>query len=141
MKKKFRQVVFLLLTAAIVLSFAGCGKGGKEDLWENAMFSQDDEIGAGKTEITVEVQAEERSVELTVHTDREFLGEALLEHQLIEGENGDYGLYITAVNGIRADYNKDRRYWALYQDGEYLMAGVDSTGISDGDHYEFVYSK
>lgn len=141
MKKIFRPAVFLLLAAAVFLSFAGCGKNGKHDLWENAMFQQDQVIGTGETKIIIEVRTEDRSVELTVHTVKELLGDALLEHKLIEGEDGDYGLYVKAVNGIPADYEKDRRYWALYKGGEYLMTGVDSTGISDGDHYEFVYSK
>ena len=141
MKNNIRRAVFLLLAAAILLSFSGCGKTGKQDLWEKAMFTQDQVIGTGETKIIIEVRTEDRSVELTVHTDKELLGDALLEHKLIEGEDGDYGLYVKAVNGIPADYEKDRRYWALYKGGEYLMTGVDGTGISDGDHYEFVYSK
>ena len=60
---------------------------------------------------------------------------------MIEGEMGAYGMYIKSVNGVQADYDVDQAYWAVYQDGEYLMTGVDSTEVSDGAHYELVYTK
>ena len=50
-------------------------------------------------------------------------------------------MYIKSVNGVQADYDVDQAYWAVYQDGEYLMTGVDSTEVSDGAHYELVYTK
>ena len=60
---------------------------------------------------------------------------------LVEGETGDYGLYIKVVDGLRADYDLDGAYWAISKDGEYLMTGADSTPIADGEHYELTYTK
>ena len=54
---------------------------------------------------------------------------------LIEGEEGPYGLYVKVVNGIRADYDKDKVYWAFYINGDYAMSGVDVTEICAGDEY------
>ena len=44
-------------------------------------------------------------------------------------------------SGITADYDVDQSYWGFYKGGEYMMTGVDSTVIADGDAYELVYSK
>ena len=64
-----------------------------------------------------------------------------MEHNIISGENGAYGLYVKTVNGILADYNITKSYWSINKDGEYMLTGVDSTKIEDGDVYEFVYTK
>lgn len=72
-----------------------------------------------------------------IHTDKTVVGEALVDLGLIEGENGDYGLYVKKVNGITADYDTDGVYWAFYINGEYAQTGVDVTEIKEGDSYTF----
>ena len=67
--------------------------------------------------------------------------ERLLEHGLIEGENGAYGIYIKTVNGILADYDIDQSYWAVSKNGEAATTGVDGISFLDGEHYELVYTK
>lgn len=69
------------------------------------------------------------------------LRQALEGAGLISGEEGAYGLYIKVVDGITADYDVDQSWWGLYKDGVQLNTGVDGVTISDGDHYELVYSK
>jgi len=76
-----------------------------------------------------------------IHTDKTIVGEALQELGLLEGEEGAYGLYVTVVGGIRADYDKDGVYWAFYIDGEYAMSGVDVTEIEAGKTYAFKVEK
>lgn len=76
-----------------------------------------------------------------IHTEKTIVGEALQELGLLEGEEGAYGLYVTVVNGIRADYDKDGVYWAFYIDGEYAMSGVDVTEIEAGRSYAFKVEK
>ena len=56
---------------------------------------------------------------------------------LIDGEVGEFGLYVKTVNGITADYDKDGKYWAFYINGEYAQPGVDSIEITEGDSYSF----
>ena len=73
-----------------------------------------------------------------IHTDAETVGEALLALELIEGEVGDYGLYITSVNGITADWDAEQSYWAFYVNGEYAQTGVDTTPVMEGAAYELV---
>ena len=76
-----------------------------------------------------------------IHTDKETVGEALLELELITGEDGEFGLYVKQVNGITADYDVDQTYWAFYVDGEYAMSGVDVTNIEEGKTYAFKVEK
>ena len=45
------------------------------------------------------------------------------------------------MNGIVADYDVDKAYWSLTKDGEAHMSGASDTIISDGDKYEFTYTK
>jgi len=88
----------------------------------------------------LEVVALDKSVTLTIHSDKSALGDALIEHKLIEGEKGAYGLYVKKVNGITADYDENQCYWGLNKNGESVMTGVDGVVFEDGDHYEFVYT-
>ena len=76
-----------------------------------------------------------------IYTDKTTVGEALLELGLIEGDMGDYGLYVKKVNGITADYEVDGTYWAFYIGDDYGMTGVDMTNIEPGTTYAFKVSK
>ena len=76
-----------------------------------------------------------------IHTDEETVGAALLALELIVGEEGPYGLYVKSVNGISADYDKDKVYWAFYVNDDYGMTGVDMTTIEEGTRYSFRISK
>ena len=72
-----------------------------------------------------------------VLTDKTTVGEALLDAQIIAGEDGQYGLYVKTVDGETLDYDTDGKYWAFYINGEYGMTGVDMTDITEGTAYEF----
>ena len=129
------------LTLILLICLCSCNTVDAEGLWENATHRRDKTFGKGETTVQLEVKVEDKSVTFTINTDKEILGDALLEHELIAGEEGAFGLYVKQVNGIVADYDVDKSYWALYKNGEYCMTGVDTTPIADGEHYEFVYSK
>ena len=89
----------------------------------------------------MEVKAEEKSVTFTVHTDKDTVGAALIEHGLIAGDEGQFGLYVKYVNGMLADYDIDQTYWSFYINGEMAMTGVDGTPITEGETYQLVYTK
>lgn len=112
-----------------------------DPLWENATYTEDVALGEGETAIEVEVKAGEKAITVTINTDAENLEEAILGAQLVQGEEGAYGLYIKTVNGILADYDVDKSYWAMYKDGEYLTSSAKQTLITTGDHFELVYTK
>ena len=105
---------------------------------------QQDENIVGEGDISfkfIVVDADGKETEFTVKTDADTVGKALLDANLIAGEDSEYGLYVKTVNGITADYDTDGSYWAFYINGEYAMTGVDSTEIEDGATYTFKVEK
>ena len=136
-----KRILSLLLILCLALTLCACGKEKVPELWQDALYTEDTELGQGAKAITVQVQAEDKTVNFTIHTDCATLGEALLEHGLIAGEDSEFGLYVKQVNGITADYDVDQTYWGFYSGGEYMMSGVDTTEISGGESYELIRTK
>lgn len=98
--------------------------------------------GGAEVTFTFEVVDAEGAMEtFEVTTDKATVGEALLEQGLIKGEDGPYGLYVTEVNGITADFDATGTYWAFYIDGGYAATGVDTTTAEDGAAYAFKVEK
>ena len=142
MKRILRSTLLVLVAITVLFSLASCLVPIDADaVWADAVYTEDTAFGSGAVTVEVEVVVEEKSVTFTISTDAATLGDALLEHGLIAGENGAYGLYVKTVNGILADYDVDCSYWAFYKGGEYLMAGVDAEYVTNGAHYEIVYTK
>ena len=99
-------------------------------------------LGVGQTKfLFTVVDKEGNETNFEIHTDKETVGEALLELELIAGEDGEFGLYVKTVNGMTADYDVNQTYWAFYIDGEYAMSGVDVTTIEEGKAYAFKVEK
>ncbi len=143
MKHMMGSTVAVVLAVLCLFSLVACGNTEEPQtgLWANATYTQDTTFGDGAKTVVVEVKAEETAVTFTVKTDKSTVGEALLEHDLIAGDESEYGLYVKVVNGITADHDVDQSYWAFYIDGEYAMTGVDTTEITEGAAYQLVYTK
>ena len=75
-----------------------------------------------------------------IKTDETIVGDALAKLGLIEGEEGQYGLYIHVVDGERAVYEEDNSYWAFYVNDQYAAQGIDLTPIEDGATYSLEYT-
>lgn len=136
MKKNILSRVLLAVLAILMLfTFAACADVDKTGDWETASYVRDTEFGKGAKTVTVKVVADGQELTFTLHTDKENLEDALLEHNLIDGDEGQFGLYIKKVNGIVADYDTDKTYWAITKNGE-DTSGAKSTLVADGDHYE-----
>ena len=91
------------------------------------------EYSEDKNIVDVEIVTEDgKSSLFRIFTDKTTLGEALLDIELIAGEDSEYGLYVKTVNGVTADFDKDGSYWAFYIDGEYAQTGVDQTKLEKG---------
>ena len=50
-------------------------------------------------------------------------------------------LDVKVVNGIMADYDVNKSYWSFSKNDEYMQTGVDKTDLTDGEHYELIYTK
>ena len=143
-KIKTAIMVFLICISTVVL-LESCKHSKEADLQgtiaqQNAVYTQDKTFGNGEKTVMVTVITDDNSVKFTLNTDKNTLGDALKEYELIEGDNGAYGLYVKKVNGIRADYDSDKAYLAFFKDGSPLEAGVDSTQINSGDSFEIRYT-
>ena len=141
MKKTIQSTVTVILALIFIVALVSCDTAEKTGVWENATYRKDKEFGNGAKTVVVEVKAEDQQVTFTIKTDKDTVGAALLEHGLIAGEEGAYGLYIKQVNGITADYDVDQTYWSFYINGEYAMTGVDTTEITEGATYQLEYTK
>ena len=141
MKKTIQSTVTVILALIFIVALVSCDTVEKTGVWENATYRKDTELGSGAKTVVVEVKAEDQQVTFTIKTDKDTVGAALLEHDLIAGEEGAYGLYIKQVNGITADYDVDQTYWSFYINGEYAMTGVDTTEITEGATYRLEYTK
>ncbi|MBR5295517.1 MAG: DUF4430 domain-containing protein [Clostridia bacterium] len=159
--KNIKKIISLLLCVLCIFFAFSCAKDEKEtpkvsetteftatsesaslpEIWKDAIYKEDKSFGEGAKKIEVEVKAEEKSVTFTIFTEKENLAEILLEHKLVEGEDGAYGLYIKKVNGILADYDMDQSYWSFEKSGEMQMVGVSDTSVLGGEHFELVYTK
>ena len=126
MKNIFKIVLAVMLCFCMV----SCAKAPEKNLWETAIYTEDATLGEGAKTIQLEVIAKEKSVTFTVNTDKETLGDALAEHKLISGEKGVYGLYVKVVNGIKADYDEDKSFWAFTKNGEnmYVLKNTQTPG-------------
>ena len=158
-KKRLSFILCVALIAAIALTAMGC---------DQAETPETPETNGGATVTTAEggtaaeipdpnaptvkgegatvfyfnvVDKDGKETKFEIHTDKTTVGEALLELGLIEGDMGDYGLYVKKVNGITAEYEVDGTYWAFYIGDDYGMTGVDMTDIEPGATYAFKVSK
>lgn len=160
-------LICMMLIVAMAFSMLGCGgkndgenpepttevqgtddtgnKGGQDEPTtapQGSEETKDTVLGEGQTVFAFRVVDKDgKETSFEIHTDKETVGEALLEVSLIAGETSEYGLYVKTVNGITADYDVDKTYWAFYIDGEYATTGVDSTKAEAGKTYMFKVEK
>lgn len=124
MKEKKKVIIAVVALIAAVCVFAGVYYA----------FGRP-ETSAGSKTVTIEVAAPDYSNTHKIKTDAEFLGDALKEEGIIEGEESQYGLFITSVDSIKADDSK-QQWWCITKGGADVMTGVDVTPIADGDTFE-----
>ena len=158
MTKMMQLILCTVLIAAMALVAAGCGSKTSDPTEESettAATTSEATVPESETTAAAEETAQVQSVSFIfvvtdldgnettfdITTEKATVGEALLDEGLIAGEDSDFGLYVTSVNGIAADWDNDQTYWAFYIDGEYAMTGVDSTEVTEGATYSFVLTK
>lgn len=126
------SVLSLVLIVAMALTFSACGNDSNTN-------TGDAKVEKSFVFKVVDLDGSEKSFD--IKTDAKTVGEALVNEKLISGEQGDYGLMVDTVNGIKYDFTADGAYWAFYVNGEYAMSGVDTTEIDETAIYSFVATK
>ena len=152
MKRSLSALISILLVAIMLFCATSCGKeepvstktdaeetSVSQDVTENKTENSDATVlGQGEVSFTFTViDVDKKETNFKINTDKKTVGEALIENELIEGEDGPYGLYVKTVNGTTLDYDKDGKYWAFYIGDEMAPTGVDMTDITDGAAYSF----
>jgi len=146
-KKLVSWLLCMMLIVAMALTTVGCGtdeQNGGQPAAENASSADSNVtvLGEGKTQFSFTVVDKDgNATEFEIHTDKATVGEALLELNLIAGDEGEYGLYVKQVNGITADYDVDQTYWAFYVNDAYATSGVDTTAVEEDARYAFKVEK
>ena len=137
-----KKIIALILALVMALSLVACGGTDTPDTTPSTEPSVEstpaasDSAGASFTVVVTDLDGSESTFEYT--SDAETVGEALVAEGLIAGDESDWGLMVTTVNGITADWATENAYWAFYIDGEYAQTGVDATELTDGATYSFV---
>lgn len=102
----------------------------------------DPEEGMKAFTVTV-VHADGTSKDFEYKSDAEYLGPVLLDEGLVEGEMGDYGLFIESVDGEEAVWEAGAAsgaYWSIYVGEEPAVTGADQIVLTDGGIYKLVYT-
>ena len=159
MKTKILSLILALSLLFCTAALAGCSKDEPtgetttaeattaaqttaEAATEATTAAEAEQIGTGSVSFMFNVTFADGSTKsYKVSTDKKTVGEALSELKLIDGEVGEYGLYIKTVDGVTVDYDTDKSYWAFYIDGEYAQTSVDKTDIAEGSVYELKVQK
>ncbi len=98
---------------------------------------------AGSKVITIEVvDNEQKNTSYDVKTDAEYLRQAMEEAKGLEfsGTESEYGMMVTTINGVTADYNVNGAYWSFYVNGGYCNYGIDTQPVLDGDVFRIEYT-
>ena len=142
--KKLLVTLSIVLIAVMALFIAGCSNNNQDEPISTEPVQTTEpkssviEKGEGENAfIFIAVDLDGNNTHYMIKTDKETVGEALIENGLISGDDGEYGLYVKTVNGITLDYDKDGKYWAFYEENTYANQGVDSTPIKEGGVYTF----
>ncbi|MGN0706695.1 MAG: DUF4430 domain-containing protein [Faecalibacterium sp.] len=148
-----RDRIFSILAASALVAavlLTGCGSksdaasssaaASSQDVSSTAAVSQA-EAAAIKVTFTVSyADGSADTLELDT-TEGETLAQALANAGVISQEEADAG-FVTVVNGVTADWNKDHAWWCLTDaSGEATTVGVGSILLHDGDSYAFAYTK
>ena len=128
MKKQTKIILGVVALVAVAAILLGVYFGTRPDVQE----------GAKALTITV-VHGDGSEKAFDVHTDQEYLEGALLENEIVEDNQTEYGLYILTAAGEPVK-EAGQEWWCITTDGELLMTGAGETGISDGEHYELTFT-
>ncbi len=139
MKNTLKFASLVLALAIVVLFSVSCTEKVDTDaIWEDATYTSDTALGTGANTVKVEIAAGERSVTLTVNTDKSTLGDALFELGILNDPS-----FFDTCNGMKLDWNETQAYWGFYVDGSLALYGInDAEAATTSDAaYKIAYTK
>ncbi len=129
---KMKKIAALVLSAILLIAvLCGCGKAGT---------SSETSSGKSLNSVSVTIKLENgEEKEYKYQTDKKYLGDVLFENGLVKEEEYKSGFY-TYIDGVRADYNEDKAWWCVYENGESAMAGMNELIVDNNDEFEIVHT-
>lgn len=124
-QKKNRKI----LIAVLVLVIAAAAMFG---IYQ---FTRPEAAEGGKNISVTVVHGDESEKVFEYQTEEEYLAPVLTGEGLVEGEDGEYGLFITSVDGEQADEAK-QEWWCITENGEMAQTSASELVIEDGDEFE-----
>ena len=141
-KRLLSFILCIVLIAAVALFTSGCSDSGNQEAISSVKSEESSEVkelGEGKTKFDFSVfDLDGNETKFIVKTDKKTVGEALQDVGLIEGEEGEYGLYVKEVNGIP---ESDGAYWMVYVNGEMSPVGISQIEVKSGEAYSLRLEK
>ena len=133
-------LIFFLTFAACSGNETSSNKASATESLSQVSSQQDRSINAETKKIKLTIVYDDDAETFDISTDANNLRAALEQEGLIKGDESEFGLFVTSVNGITADADK-QEWWCLTKSGEMWNYGVDDTEISDGDVFEFTLTE
>lgn len=132
----FKKLVIGIATLVLLCSLplAGCSSG-TSDASSSASGAA---VGLAQTTVTV-TDADGQVASYAVETAAEgatVLSVIQATDADVTVEDGQYGTYISAINGLAAEGSSG---WVYTVNGEQVMESVDACPVADGDTVEFSY--
>ena len=94
----------------------------------------------GDKDITVTIVYQDKTKkEYNISTNAEFLGDALLQENLVKPEEYKTGYYLY-IDSVRADYNLDKAWWCVTENGEMAQVGINQLVVDNGDKFEITHT-
>lgn len=133
--KTRRTILICVIVLALLITVFAAMKTFSNPAAQTMPENKQGNIAHTKT-ITIEViDAEGNAESFRIETGEEYLRGALEQENLIAGDESEFGMMVTTVNGLKAD-DANQEWWCFTKGGEQLMTGVDTTPIADGDTFE-----
>ncbi len=130
--KKQKGLAIEIIITVLLLAFAL----GVVFFFRSDLKGKDDAklVGIKKIEVTVLNETEKYNKKYSFETKEKILGDLLDNKKMIEYSNGDYGKFIIAVDGMKADDAKEQ-WWNVEVNGVAADTGIDQIEIKNGDKY------
>ena len=140
-KRWFKTAAAALLSAALIVSAAACStsspSAAASQVPANSSVSSaaSQSVSTSEVKFTLEIKSPRDSYEKKQNsTGSGTLGDYLKNNKLVESKDGDYGMYIIAVNGMKEDTAK-KQWWCVEVNGQSATTGVSSIKLEEGKTY------
>ena len=85
------------------------------------------------------VDAESQTAEVSIPVDGTVYDALVATGWDVQAEDGDYGKYVTAINGVANGSLGDMSGWVFTVNGEQIMEGCDACKLAAGDTVEWTF--